>query len=292
MDYSFRELECFIAVAEELSFTRAAKRLNLAQPPLSRHIRTLEEKLGVELFDRNRQGVSVTAAGNTFYEETRNVLPRLRRAAEAALRSASGETASLRIGFVSAVMNDPLASIFRHFRKAHPEVRIMLHDVAPKDQIAAISDGRLDGGFVGLSPADPPAGIRFIGWMKEPLICLVPSDHPLAAKKSVTLRDLAHEPFVAVSHASAPAFSDHVRELCSAAGFRQKVILESPRAQAVALMVAAGSGIALLPSALSALVKDSTRAIPLRPATSITHVFACREGRSPDALGPFLKLLR
>ena len=292
MDCSFRELECFIAVAEELSFTRAAKRLNLAQPPLSRHIRTLEEKIGAPLFERNRQGVSMTAAGNTFYEETRNILPRLRRAGESALRSASGQTASLRLGFVSAVMNEHLAGILRRFRKAHPEVRIMLHDVAPKDQIAAIADGRLDGGFIGLAPADPPAGIRFIGWMKEPLVCLVPSDHPLAERKSVALKDLAEEPFVAVSHGSAPAFSDHVRELCSNAGFRQKVILESPRAQAVALMVAAGSGIALLPSALSVLVKDSARALPIRPAAPITHVFACREGRSPDTLGPFLKLLR
>lgn len=292
MDYTLREIECFIAVAEELSFTRAAKRLNLAQPPLSRHIRVLEEKIGTALFVRDQRGVAITPAGNIFYEETRNIPRRLERAGDSALRHASGETARLRLGFVSAVMNEDLSSVFRKFRSAHPSVRILLHDVPPHEQLAAIADGRLDGGFIGLAPEQPPAGIRFLEWRKEPLVCLVPEDHPFAGLRSVSPKALAAESFIAVSSTSAPAFAAHVRELCRASGFRPKVILESPRAQAVALMVAAGSGIALLPETPAALVGKAARAIPLRPASRITHVFACRETAADPHLADFLKALR
>ena len=292
MDYTLRELECFIAVAEERSFTRAAKRLHLAQPPLSRHIRTLEEKIGAALFTREPRGVSLTPAANVFYEETRNIPRRLLRAGESAKRCASGETARLRLGFVSAVMNDDLADVFRTFRAKHPQVRITLHDVPPQEQLEAIADGRLDGGFVGLEPADPPAGIRFIPWRREPLICLVPMDHELSGRKSVGLQMLAKESFVAVSRTSAPAFADLVRNLCGSAGFRPRIVLESPRAQAVALMVAVGSGIALLPETLAGLVKRSTHAMPLRPATKITHVFACRDRKSESPITDLIRLLR
>jgi len=292
MDYSLRELECFIAVAEERSFTRAAKRLNLAQPPLSRHIRTLEEKIGAKLFNREPRGVSLTPAANVFYEETRNIPRRLLRAGEAARRSASGEIARLRLGFVSAVMNDDLSDIFRNFRNHHPEIQITLHDVPPQEQLQAIADGRLDGGFVGLEPTEPPAGIRFIPWQSEPLICLVPTGHILSDRKSIRLEALADEAFVAVSSASAPAFSDLIRVLCHSAGFRPRIILESPRAQAVALMVGVGSGIALLPATLAGLVKRSTHAIPLRPATKITHVFACRDRKTEGPLADLVSLLR
>lgn len=292
MDYSLRELECFIAVAEELSFTRAAKRLHLAQPPLSRHIRTLEEKIGATLFNREPRGVSLTAAANVFYEETRNIPRRLLRAGESARRCAAGETARLRLGFVSAVMSDELTDVFRTFRAHHAGVQITLHDTPPQEQLEAIADGRLDGGFVGLEPADPPAGIRFISWRSEPLICLVPSGHGLSDRKSIGLQALADESFIAVSRASAPAFADLVRELCRSAGFRPRIILESPRAQAVALMVAAGSGIALLPATLAGLVKRSTHAIPLRPATKITHVFACKDRKNEGSLSDLIRLLR
>src|ERR1700748_1795874 len=108
MDYSLRELECFTAVAEELSFTRAAQKLHLAQPPLSRHIRALEEKLGATLFDRAGRKVALTAAGAVFQEETRTVLPQLIRAGETTRRFVSGETARLRLGFVSAVLSPAL----------------------------------------------------------------------------------------------------------------------------------------------------------------------------------------
>ncbi len=291
MEPSFRELECFIAVAEELSFTRAAKRLRLAQPPLSRHIRVLEEKIGAALFLRGPGGVSLTGAGSLFYEETQHIPRRLARAGDAARRHASGETARLRLGFVSAVMNEELAAVLRRFRTARPGVRILLQDMPPQDQLAAIVEGRLDAGFTGLLPEPPPPGLRFVRWRQEPLVCVVPEDHSLAEQRHVSLGKLAAESFIAVSSASAPAFASHILKICQDSGFRPRVILEPPRAQAVALMVAAGSGIALLPEAAARLIGPSVRAIPLRPAQKITHVLACRDRKNESVVEDFLKLL-
>ncbi|TLD71973.1 LysR family transcriptional regulator [Phragmitibacter flavus] len=291
MDYSLRELECFTAVAEELSFTRAARRLNLAQPPLSRHIRTLEEKLGTQLFDRESRTVTITTAGNLFYEETRGILPQLTRAAELARRAAQGETARLRLGFVSAVLNADLVDTFRRFRETHPSTQIILHDIPPSEQLRAIAQGKLDGGFIGLPPNTPSPGIQFITWHKEPLIALVPSGHPLTTHKRLALADLAKENFIAVAASAAPAFSTFVQEKCRKAGFRPRIILESPRAQAVAVMVAAGSGIALLPQSIAHLMGPAVIAIPLKEKPTIAHVFAHRTGKAAQPMQHFLKAL-
>lgn len=291
MDYSLRELECFTAVAEELSFTRAARRLRLAQPPLSRHVRSLEEKLGARLFERSTRGVRLTAAGSLFFEETRGILPQLARAGEMTKRSAQGELARLRIGFVSAVVSPELIETLRRFRARHPAIQVIVQDLPPAEQLQAISRGALDGGFVGLEPNERAAGVQYRAWAKEAVACFVPSGHPLSARERVPLRDLAAEPFVAVSSEGAPAFSAYVHALCRSAGFRPKIVLEAPRAQAVAVMVAAGAGVALLPASLARFVGQAASAIPLLKAPAITHVFAHARGPVSPPLAAFLALL-
>lgn len=291
MDYSLRELECFMAVAEELSFTRAAQKLHLAQPPLSRHVRSLEEKLGTPLFTRADRKVALTAAGAVFYEESRGVLPQLLRAGEATRRFASGETQALRLGFVSAVLSPELVETLRAFREKHPEVQLKVQDALPAEQLEGLRRGILDGGFVGLEPRERTPGIQFVPWRREPLAAFVPFGHPLAAQKEIALRDLAGEALVAVSGEAAPAFSLYLRELCGAAGFRPRIVLSSPRAQAVAVMVAAGAGIALLPVSLARVVGSAAAVIPLKKAPVITHVFARAAGTPSPAMKQFVTLL-
>ncbi len=292
MEYTLRELECFTAVAEELSFTRAARRLHLAQPPLSRHIQTLEAKIGTALFERSRRAVALTPAGNVFFEESRGLLAQLARAGEAARRSGHGEVERLRLGFVSAVLSPDLVECFRRFRIAHPAVQILLQDSPPADQLAAIGRGQLDGGFIGLAPADRPKAVQFIPWQTEELALFVPSGHPLASRGRVRLADAAREAFVAVSGEAAPAFALYVRELCRRAGFRPRVVVESSRAQAVAVMVAAGSGVALLPRSLARIGGASAAVLALQPAAVITHVFAHGAGRRSEAMAALVELLR
>ncbi len=292
MDYSLRELECFVAIAETLSFTRAAKRLHLSQPPLSRHIRKLEEKIGVRLFERDRRTVTLTPAGALFYEETRGLLSQLIRAGESARRAVRGETARLRLGFVSAVLNAELVECFRRFRVAHPSTQIMLHDASPAEQLAAIEGGTLDGGFIGLLPPGRHGKLHFLPWRREPLDVYLPTGHALATRKRLALSELRDEPFVAVSGESAPAFAASVREACRTAGFAPRILLESPRAQAVAVMVAAACGVALLPRSLSRTVGEGALVVvPLRNAPVITHVFAYPAGQS-DAIDAFLAAIR
>ena len=152
MDFTLRELECFVAVAEELSFTRAAERLRLAQPPLSRHIKNLEEKLGVDLFERSRRSVSLTTGGQAFMVEARTIFLQVGRAGEIARRAAEGETIKLEIGFVSAVLSPELVEVFSEFREKHPQVQLNLHDRLPVEQMTALELGKLDIGFVGVAP--------------------------------------------------------------------------------------------------------------------------------------------
>ncbi len=288
MDITLRELECFTAVAEELSFTRAARRLRLAQPPLSRHIRMLEEKLNAKLFDRQPRAVAMTPAGRIFMEESRGLLAQLARACDAAGRAALGETARLRLGFVSAVLGPEIFEKLRSFRATHPGVQLMLHDLAPTEQLTAIAQGRLDGGFVGLMPVERPNGVGFIPWCEERLLVFVPAGHVLAARSRVSLSSLRGESFVAVSSEAAPAFAVLIRNLCRKAGFRPRIVLESPRAQAVAAMVAAGSGVAILPESLAHFTGDSAPGISLTGSPAITHVFA---RSAAPASGPMAGLL-
>lgn len=292
MDYSLRELECFTAVAEKLSFTRAARKLHLSQPPLSRHIRALEEKLGAVLFERSRRKVALTVTGAVFYEETRTVLPQLIRAGETTRRFASGQTERLRLGFVSAVLSPELVQILRQFRERHPAVQLMMQDLLPAEQLSALSQGTLDGGFIGLAPATRPTGIQFVPWRREALAAFIPSGHPLATRHQIDLRELAGEALVAVSTEAAPAFAAYLRQACAKAGFRPRIVLESPRAQAVAVMVAAGTGIALLPASLARVVGEAAAVIPLRRTPIVQHVFARTAGTPSSAVRHLISLLK
>jgi DNA-binding transcriptional LysR family regulator len=291
MDYSLRELECFTAVAEELSFTRAAAKLHLAQPPLSRHVRALEDKLGTPLFERAARRVALTAAGALFYEETRTILPQLRRAGETTRRFASGQTRRLRLGFVSAVLGPELTAVLRRFRQRHPDVQLIVQDGLPAELLTSVGHGTLDGAFVGLRPAERTPGIVYHTWLTEPLAAFVPPGHRFATKREITLAELADEPLVAVSAEAAPAFAAFVRLRCAEAGFRPRVVVESSRAQAVAVMVAAGSGIALLPASLARVVGDAVGVVHLKRAPKVTHVFAHPASGESETLRTFLALI-
>jgi len=292
-DYSLRELECFIAVAEELSFTRAAERLHLAQPPLSRHIQGLEGRLGTRLFERSKRSVSLTPAGRAFLIDTHGALAQLQRAGEAAKRAARGESARLGLGFASAVLSPALVELFRKFRKKHANVQLTLHDSLPADQLRAIAEGRIDGGFIGMAPAKSNHELEFVPWQSEPLWLFLPPEHRLARSRRVKLQELANESFVAVSAGASPAFSSQFHQLCRAAGFRPRIVQEGARPQAVALMVAAGSGIALLPASLKRLTGNAAATVPFAgPGSSITHTFAHRRSSPSESLKLFLRVLR
>lgn len=292
IDYSLRELESFVAVAEELSFTRAAARLHLAQPPLSRHVRTLEDRLGLRLFERTNRTVCLTGAGRSFYAEVQEPLLRLQRAAAVARRTAAGETARLELGFVSSLLGPELADLFRRFRLAHPEVQLTLQDRIPAEQARAIAEGRMDGGFLGLAPRPPVPGLTCLPWRKEALVLFVPGEHRWAGQRHLPLRALAGEPMVAIAADAAPAFASKVQALCGAAGFRPHIVQEGARAQAVVAMVAAGAGVAILPGSVRRVTGGAVVGLRLAAREAmVTFVFARRLGRPSKELARFADLI-
>jgi DNA-binding transcriptional LysR family regulator len=292
IDYSLRELESFLAVAEELSFTRGARRLRLAQPALSRHVRTLEDRLGVRLFDRTNRAVALTGPGRQFYADIHEPLLRLQEASAAAKRAARGEAARLEVGFISSLLGPELADVFRRFRAANPRVQLRLQDRIPAEQLRAIGEGRLDGGFVGLAARPHPPGITFVPWRKERLSLFVPCDHRWAGQARIALRSVAGEPMVAIAAEAAPAFASKVQALCQSGGFRPRIVQEAARAQAVLAMVAAGSGVAILPASMQRLTNDAVSGLALATREAlVTYVFAHRTGPASRELGEFIATL-
>lgn len=271
--FSIRELQCFLALAEEKSFTQAAKRLGMSQPPLSRHIQSLEEKIGTPLFVRSRREIELTQAGKAFREESRDILPQMARAGESARRAASGENERLDVGFVSALLSPELVEIFARFRRNQPQVQLNLHDRLPSEQVDGLIDGELDLGFVGVAPPRMPQGLSLLKWMEEPLHAYLPPGHRLAGEKEIELRNLSEEPFVMISSEAAPGYAAFLRRVCEDVGFRPRIVQEARRAQAVAAMTVAGTGVSILPSSLHRITRNSVRLCASRkPLTVTLHV--------------------
>jgi len=246
IEYTIRELECFHAVAEELNFTRAAERLHLSQPPLSRHIRELERRLGSRLFERDRRSVSVTASGRLFRSETRGVLEQLTRAQERVRDQASGTKHRLEIAFVGALLSDQLVETLKAYQKQVPEVGLTLHDSTPSDQLEALSRGLLDIGFIGPAPREVPRGVELRHWRSEALYVLLPNGHPWSEWKNVPFSELEGQSLVTVSAEAAPAYNQWLQELFVSADIRPLFVQRADRARAVCSMVAVSGNVGLL----------------------------------------------
>jgi DNA-binding transcriptional LysR family regulator len=290
---AIHELECFVAVAEELNFSRAARRLHLSQPPLSRQIRALENKLGLRLLERNTRAVSLTPAGALYLEDARAILTRVDSAADSAKRAVTGEAVRLRLAFVGALLDEGLVRLLQSFRRRHPHCQIHLTDLSPADQLEALRGNHVDGAFIGAAPSKPIKGISTTIWKREPLLIALPECHPLAEREKLSLTHLTAESWVMVSRAAAPAFRKQFDALCASAKFRPKVVQESDRVAAVLTMIAAEQGISLLPKALAKVVPAgvSFREIAGKRIL-LDHAFAFRSANNIAVVGHFLHLLR
>ncbi|MFJ9611611.1 LysR substrate-binding domain-containing protein [Kitasatospora sp. NPDC101176] len=212
-----RQLRCFVAVAEELHFGRAAERLLLGQPAVSQQVRRLERELKVELFDRSPRYVRLTPAGERFLPAARDVL-----SAEGAARALAADLAApavLRLGTVTG-LGERLDRILDAYQLRAPRVRVELHAAPVRDRLARLADGRLDAAFVrGAVPDDSP-DLRFLpGWQDE-LVIALPARHPLAGQPVVELAELADLPLRMTERRNHPALVDLVTEACARAGFR------------------------------------------------------------------------
>lgn len=195
MNIELRHLRYFIAVAEELHFGHAAARLNISQPPLSQQIQILEQQIGARLFARTNRSVSLTDAGKQFLADSRQILSQVEDAAARAARLHHGEAGELRIGFTSSApfikaVSDTLST----FRHRYPDVHIQTRETNTREQIVPLNEGALDLGL--MRNTQLPETLVWERVLREPLLAMVPRDHPLASQPGVSLRELAREPFV------------------------------------------------------------------------------------------------
>ncbi|UOF92014.1 LysR substrate-binding domain-containing protein [Fodinisporobacter ferrooxydans] len=244
------QLQCFLTVAEELNFSRAAIRLKITQPPLSLQIKQLEKELGIPLFFRNNRHVELSEAGKVFYSDIRQIFDDLNRAAENAQRAHRGEVGTLTVGFVGSATYDILPAVLREFRNLYPLVQVLLHEMSTPTQIEALHQKRIDVGV--LRPPVTDDGVCTEIVMTVPCVLAVPKNHPLIDRKKISLEILSKYPFVMLSRKTWASLYDEILARCN-----PTISQEALEFQTVIGLVAAGLGIAIVPqSAINLHTQD------------------------------------
>lgn len=241
-----RHLIYFITVAEELHFGRAAERLQMTQPPLSKQIQQLEDEIGVKLFKRNKRHVELTTAGKIFLTEAKEVLDRLDQAVDTAQRAQRGEFGRLVIGFVGSATYDILPQFVREYRRRFPHVSVVFHELSTPAQINALLDRQIDIGLL-----HPPVASTLIETTPVKLghaALSLPKHHPLAKKKKIPIEDLRNMSFIVVSRDIWPGLYDEFLSLFQHTDFSPKIIQETTEYQMVVGLVSAGIGIGVVPA--------------------------------------------
>jgi DNA-binding transcriptional LysR family regulator len=288
-----RHLRYFIAVAEELHFTRAAERLHIGQPPLSHAIQVLEGDVGARLFERSKRWVRLTEAGKLFLADARRILAMAEQAAETARRAERGEAGELRIGFTYSTPLTPLfAEVINRYRQEFPLVTLTLHELATLRQLDAIGQRALDLGFIRPPVLAIPPAIKVTALREDPLIAVLPSGHPLAAKPAIAIKELEDLPFVMYPPDAGTGIYPQIYELCRAAGFVPKIGQTAGEASTIIGLVAAGSGVTLLPASFDRIRMDGVCYRPIIDKAATTMLLlAQREGEHAPLVDAFVALV-
>lgn len=245
----------FIAVAEELNFTRAAGRLNMAQPPLSQQIRRLEQELGVTLFFRTKRRVALTDAGRVFLEQAYQITRSVEHAAVLVQRVERGESGRLVVGFLEYMSYTLLPPIMRMFRERFPGVEVVLRPLSNVQQVSALRYGNVDVSLLRPPIDDPEISSELI--LREPFIVAIPASHPRAGRRTVSINGFANDAFIMYQRDVGPSFFNAIYNFCAQAGFTPKVALEVSHIHAAVGLVGAGIGVALVPRSVRKVTLDN-----------------------------------
>ena len=272
-----RHLRYFVAVAEELHFNRAAKRLHIAQPPLSQQIRQLENILGHALFVRTSRVVKLTAAGEVFLQKARRTLQNISEDIEAVRGVGRGERGTLVVGFVGSAMLAALPAILGSYRKNYPAVQLRLRELYTATLVEAIRDGSVDVGF--MRDAGPTEGLYVERWITEPFVAVLPKNHRLAKRDPIPVSELREEPFVFFARNLGPRAWDKTVNLCEQQGFRPNVVQEAPQWVTILRLVGAGLGVTIAPACVQRIATSDVVCRGLRPSRIHSDLeLAYREG--------------
>ncbi|QYG84799.1 LysR family transcriptional regulator [Citrobacter koseri] len=272
MNIELRHLRYFVAVAEELHFGRAAARLNISQPPLSQQIQTLEQQIGARLLARTNRSVALTAAGKQFLADSRQILGLVNEAAARAERLHQGETGELRIGFTSsAPFIKAVSDTLSLFRQDYPDVHMQTREMNTREQIAPLNEGALDMGL--LRNTSLPDTLDWEVILHEPLLAMIPREHPLAQKPVVTLAELAKEPFVFFDPHVGTGLYDDILGLMRRYHLTPAITQEVGEAMTIIGLVAAGLGVSILPASFKRVQLDEMRWVSIAEADAVSEMW-------------------
>ena len=251
----FRQLQYFVTVAEELHFGRAADRLQITQPALSKQIAGLEKKIGVQLLFRTKRTVELTHAGQTFLQQAYQLLRQKETAMQLTRRTGQGDIGHLSIGFTQTATQTVLPTLLRDFLQQYPKVDIDLVELATEAQVTALNRDEIDIAF--LHPPIDQRGLQVHPILKERFVAVLPPHHPLGDSDTVPLEVLAHEPLIIHPRQEGPALYDGFFRVCQMVGFQPQIIKESISLQTRLCFVAAGLGITFVSEHFQSLVGDN-----------------------------------
>lgn len=282
----------FLAVAEEGNFGRAAERLNMAQPPLTRHMQALEAQLGTQLFVRTPKGATLTAAGQTLLAEVPNILSLARRAEEQTRLAGEGYIGRLDVGIFSSGILNVIPRLLASFHTARPEVKIGLHNLSKAEQIAALRERRIAIGFNRLIPDEPDIAVDWIH--REPFLVALYEGHPLCKRTSLTLADLDNEGMILYPNAPMPGLAEEVAAAFRAEGVTLRVEQEAEDVVTSIALVASRFGICVTTESAANLRLPGVVYRPLKSQRLRSIELNCmyRRDDSSPILAAFLTLIR
>jgi DNA-binding transcriptional LysR family regulator len=285
-----RHLRYFTVVAEEQNVTRAAERLHVSQPPLSRQIRDLEDELGVELFRRTGRSLALTEAGKMFLIEARAVLLRVDKAVETVRTVAHGDRGSLRIGYAPSLTAEFLPRALRLFEAERPGVRVALHDLSSEECVQRLAAGKLDLALSVPRKGIAAQGLKFEHLIRYAVFCAVGLDHPFAKKRAVTLAEIRQQKLMIFTLEDYPEYRDWLLTLFK--DINPCMTEEYDGIIGLIAAVEAGRGVAFVSSSVRCFAGPRLRLIPIRPPLDEVAVGALTRLTAPPLAEKFLLILK
>ena len=295
MSIDLKQLKYFLAVAEEKSFSRAAERLHISQPPLSQQIMKLESELGVRLFTRTTRSFELTVAGKALMVEAAELLAKMRMPIDTIRQIDRGEVGRLRVGIVGSAMWGPIPSMLEQFQSQFPRVTWTIHELGPNDQWEALRNRQIDVGFWREPRIEPEvlkqANLRQDLCFPENVCVAMNEKHPLASQDAIELIDIANEPMLTL-HLTQSAEPRYLIQCCVNAGFEPMIFQEAAEPQTLLAMVGAGLGVALLPQTTGRIGWPGVKFMPIRtnPPSANLYISYLAQDDAP-VVRAFLKIL-
>ena len=287
-----RHLRYFVAAAEDLSISRAAVRLHISQPPLTRQIHDLEDEIGTALFDRSNKKLKLTSAGEYFLQEARKILSQAQRAARIAKATGNEQGGQITIAFLSPLGGIFLPAVIRSFKHKFPLVDVDLVEMVPRKQLDALLDNQIDLAFVAKHEVESDKELAFERVMEVELRMALALEHPLAKLRRIPLAEMAEERFIILKRSAAPAIHEFLLRLCRSAGFEPNVVKQSDRPQSILDLVAAGIGVSIVPEHFQRYQAQCVMRplIPTPPVIPVCMVW--RQDDTSSALQAFCAMTR